>query len=71
MRFRTMTTTSEAVDHSQLSADARAERSALYTAQALINAHVGRDKRIGNERLFAEAIAAALLSSRIAESLNK
>ena len=62
---------SEAVDHKQLSAEARAERSAMYTAQALISAHVGRDKRIANERQFAEAIAAALLSSRADEGLNK
>jgi hypothetical protein len=59
-----MATMDEAVDGRQASSEARAERLAMFTAQGLITAHVGRDKRIANERQFAEAIAAALLAAR-------
>lgn len=55
---------SEATSNKQLTSEARAERLAMFTAQSLITAHVGSDKRIGNERQFAEAIAAALLTAR-------
>ena len=61
----------ERVDLMQLSDAARVERMAMFTAQSLIIAHVSRDKRIENERQFAEAIAAALLNARSDASIDK
>lgn len=59
-----MAPTDETVEDSQLAAAARLERMAMFTAQSLIISHLSRDKRIANERQFAEAIAAALLAAR-------
>ena len=65
VRFRTMSVNNSVAspEHS-LAEEARFEREALFTAMSLIMAHLGRDKRIANERQFAEAIASALLAAR-------
>ena len=66
VRFRTLSVNNSVAspEHS-LAEEARSEREALFTAMSLIMAHLGRDKRIANERQFAEAICVRPFGSAI------